>query len=664
MNKPILSHLLLLGVFTICTICYGCHGDSGAGETSDNGESPNPSWNLPLECLDHLDDWLPPAEADDATDLAIAVAIESFTGELTEIIRQVGLGYTNKIRALRAAAISESLSLKERLNTIKIGTGRSHPAPLRAEQNEAIETAIVFMETLSSILKDAYEPGALISAGRDGVAGGFPMDLDDAVLDRYWMYAHWTEILAGYYDDSEYTFVFEEAGRTSFIAEEVGEAGVEMVMDYWRVREEVWNDPELTDNERLMWSKYSMWDNPHWGDQAHVDEYWRMEPAFIDEDCPLFTGNMMGALAFEYSLTRLPRTLSRMQAIVRALRLFDRFTLDTEHPLDQQGYDGRIQRGPKTKNLYHEDEVDLLTVESWNSLQFSHNNSRPDRLTGRERKNVSRDQYYGVILGFFATFQVLSALEDRTPEEEELLCDLLIHMDMMLQYLFSNRLRPGWGVLYNLYSLFEGSCANPPNLTFMSFWAYPGYEEMTGRDYSSRFGMGNRLVHALLGLGRLIGGIELSQQLFEAAHSSMTALNQYMVTLYMSDLTPEEWQFIYPPEVLIEQPERRRLWRRMIALFYEKYGNFGNEVFRSVIEEMLLEENNPPPALSDISWNVQHGYAHVEPTGLLEAFMLPLTTVAGAAANRGEVAEAFRNRYRELVESGLITFERTDLPRM
>ncbi len=664
MEKIPFSCLLLLSVVALCAICCGCHGGSGAGETSsDNDDSPTPPWELPPECLDYMDDWLPPAQVDDPTDLMIAAAIESFTAELTRIVRQPVLGYAGKIRALRAAAISEAPALAERLDAIEKGAGRSHPGPLRPGQQEAIEAAVGFARALSSVLTDAREPEADVPTGRERAAGGFSMDLNDAVLDRYWTYAHWTEILAGYYDDSEYTAVFEEAGRTGFIAEEVGEAGVEMVMDYWRVREEVWTDPMLSDNERLMWAKYTLWDNPHWGNQAYVPEYWRMEPAFIDEDCPLFTGNMMGALAFEYSLTRLPRTLSRMQAMVRAFRLFDRFALDSDHPLDQEEvYDGRIQRGPKTKNLYHADEVDLLTVESWNPLQFSHNNSSPDRLTGRERKNVSRDQYYGVFLGYYAAFQVLSAVEGRTSEEEELLCGVLIHMDKMLRYLFSNRLRPGWGILYNLYSLFEGSCANPPNLTFMSLWAYPGYEEMTGRDYLSRFGMGNRLVHALLGLGRLIGGVELSQQLFGDAQSGMTALNQYMITLYMSGLSPEEWQFIYPPEVLVEHPERRRLWRRMIALFYRKYGHFGNEVFRSVIEEMLLEEHNPPPALSDISWNVQHGYAHVEPQAKLEDFLLPLATMASAAANREEVAEAFRNRYWELVEGGVITFEGTDLP--
>ena len=664
MKKPFLSHLLLLTVIAFCAICCGCHGGGDAGETpSDNGDSPTPPWELPLGCFDYMDDWLPPAQVDDPTDLMIAAAVESFTAELTRIIEQPGSGYAGKIRALRAAAVSEAPALAERLEAIKSGAGRSHTGPLRAPQREAIEAAIGFVGTLLSMLAEAREPEAAVSPGREVGAGDFFMDLDDAVLDRYWMYVHWTEILAGYYDDSEHTAVFEEAGRTGFIAEEVGEAGIEMVMDYWRVREEVWSDPGLSDNERLMWAKYTLWDNPHWGDQVYVSDYWRMEPAFIDEDCPLFTGNMMGALAFEYGLTRLPRTLSRMQAMVRALRLFDRFALDSGHPLDQEEvYDGRIQRGPKTKNLYHADEVDLLTVESWNPLRFSHNNSSPDRLTGRERKNVSRDQYYGVFLGYYAAFQVLSAMEDRTPEEEELLCGVLIHMDKMLHYLLSNRLRPGWGIMYNLYSLFEGSCANPPNLTFMSLWAYPGYEEMTGRDYSSRFGMGNRLVHALLGLGRLIGGVELSQQLFGDAHSGLTALNQYMITLYMSDLSCEEWQFIYPPEVLVEHPERRRLWRRMIALFYRKYGHFGNEVFRGVIEEMLLEEHNPPPSLDDISWSVQHGYAHVEPQAKLENFLLPLATVAGAAANREEVAEAFRNRYGELVEGGRITFEGTDLP--
>lgn len=442
----------------------------------------------------------------------------------------------------------------------------------------------------------------------------------------------------------------------------MGEAGVEMMMDYWRVPEAVWNDPGLTDNERLMHVKYTMWDNPHWGNQEYVEEYWRFEPAFVDEDCALFTGNVLGALAFEYGLSRLPRTLARMQAVMRAYRLFDRFTLDTDHPLDQEGYDGRIQRGTKTKNLYHEDEIYLMTIESWDPLELSHNNSWPDRLTGRERKNVSRDQYYGLILGYYATFKVFSAITDRTDAEEALLCDVIIHMNMILEYLLTDRLRPGWGILYNLYSLFEGSCANPPNLTFMNFWAYPGYEEMTGLDYSARFGLGNRLIHALFALGRIVGGVELSQQLFRDAQSSMTALNQYMITLYMSDLSPEEWQFIYPPEVLVEHPGRRNLWRRVIALFFNKYGCFGNEVFREVIEEMLLVENNPAPLLDDLSWSVQHGHAHVEPAGKIENLLLPLAVTADAATNRDEVAAAFRSRHQELLDDGSISFVGTDLP--
>jgi len=658
---------ILISIFLAASIGFGCgykHGGGYGGADDDQTDDDTPY--LPphelSKCLIYADDWLPPAKADDEMELAIAAAIESFTDQLIWAIRLPNAGYAEKLQALRSVARSESPALLAELHKIREGEHPKSPRELKERHKKAIGTTELFVALLNRHLADAYEPAVSVPIERRAAKGDFEIDITDAILDRYWTYYHWSEILAGYYDDSDYAFVFEDAGRTSFIDEEVGEAGVEMFMDYWRTLPDAWNDPDIPLNEKLMIAKYTMWDNPHWGNQEYVPEYWRMEPAFVDEDCPLFTGNMMGALAFEYSLTRHPRTLNRLKAIMRAFRLFDRLTLDGEHPLDQEGYDGRIQRGPKTKNLYHEDEVNLMTVESWDPLQFGHNNSWPDHLTGRERKNVSRDQYYGVFLGYYATFQALSAIEDRSPEEEKLYCDVIIHMDMMLEYLFSNRIRPGWGILYNLYSLFEGSCANPPNLTFMTLWAYPGYEEMTGRDYSARFGLGNRLIHALLQLGRLIGGVELSQELFNDAHRGLTALNQYMITLYMSDLTPEEWQFIYPPEVLVENPQWRTLWRRVIALFYRKYGHFGNEVYRDAVEEMLLPENNPSPTPDDICWSSDHGYLHVEPQAQLEDFMLPLTTISSAAANTDDLGEAFVERYEELVVSGTIGFDGTDLP--
>lgn len=654
------SALILLMFATGCSDHDDSHHDGPPADADDPDDQPDDQspvgwWLAASECREFLPDWrlplpdplkLPKPKEDTPEEAAAAEVLRTFNDRLT------------------AAMSLPEASYAEKLDALKVAGAEGLPGLLAGLERPAAggwaKVAVLLADYARSILAGAKAPRMSVAAAGGKPDGNFEMELTDAVLDRFWTYYHWNEILAGYYDDSAYRFVFTPDGRSSFIAEEVGEAGVEMTMDWWAVRRETFDDPQWSTNQLLMIAKYSLWDDPHWGDDESA--YWNVEPAFKDEDCTLFTGNVLSSLAFEYALTRLPRTLRRMQAIIRSYRLFDRFRLEGAGPLDQAGYDGRLQRGTKTKNLYHEDEIYLMTIEGTDPIRFSHNNSFPDRLTGRERKNVSRDQYYGLILGYYSLVQVLRDIEDRTPEEEELYCSAVIHMDLILGYLFQNRVRPFWGLLYNLYSLVEGSCANPPNLTFMSFWSYPGFEYMTGRDYTARFGAGNKLIRELLRLGRIIGGIELSQALFHDAHRGLTALNQYMITLYMSDLSPEEWQFIYPPEVLKQNPNWRPLWRRMIALFYKKYGMLGNSEYRQTIEEMFLAENNPPPELSDITWNTQHGYRRIETVGQLEDFLLPLAALASSAYNREAVAEHFLRRYRELVEAGQLDYTDTDLP--
>jgi hypothetical protein len=654
----VLVLLLLLLVATFAAACSTPEdGDDPAPVGDDDTAPPTPvdptkggAWFVVDECRPYLDDWLPPPFADTPAEEAFAVAVESANGDLRAAMAISNASYAEKVAALRMAARTQAPRLAVAARDFVAAGGSSEVG--------------AFVPLLAAALTHRLETATLPSAvarSDSGKAGGdFALDLTDANLDRYWMHYHWAEVLGGYYDDSAYPESYAFAGRRSFIDEEIGEAGVELTMDYWRVPSEVWNDAGLTDGQRLMRTKFTMWDNPDWSEQPWVPEYWKLQPAWTDEDCPLFTGNTLASLAFEYPLTRLPRTLARMQAIVRALRLLDRYVLDSGHPLNTELPDGRIQRGPTTKNFYPDQEKRLANI-TFNPFHFEYGGDFFDRQTGRERKNVSRDQYYGVILGYAAVIESLSALDARTDAEQELLCDAVVHLRMMFAYLFGPRFKFGWGWEYNLYSFFEGALANPPNLTFMTLWAYPGYEALTGNDYADRFGVGNRLIHALLRLGAIVGGVELSQKLFDPAQSGLTALNQYMITLYLSDLSPEEWLFIYPPEVLLDHPERRTLWRRVIALSARKYGRFVSPVYRDVIDEMVATET-APPSLADISWHVQNGYNYVEPQVRVEDYHLPLMTIASAAANAPDVAARLAARYDALVASGAIDFAGTDLP--
>jgi hypothetical protein len=590
-------------------------------------------------------------QRDTPAELALAEAIERVNARLRGAMGKPGAGYAEKLGAMRQIVDQDAPRLRDALNSVEAQFGHALRPDVTAFLNRVLDG-------LTETLAQAHVPTVRAVPLAAEPRGDYTMPLTEANVTRYWTFYHWSEILGGYYDDSAYTEVFAPFERASIIDEEIGTSGIEMTMDWWYCPEEVWTDDLRSINERLMWTKFTMWDNPDWG---NPDGYWQWQPGWKDEDCALFTGNMMGALSFEYRLTRLPRTLARLQAIYRAVQLFDSYQLDGEHPLDREAIDGRIQRGPTTKNFYPEQEKLIFDITSWWPFEYTYGGSFPDYLTGRERKNVSRDQYYGVILGYYGLFKNFSRLTDATREEIELYCAIVEHMSLMLDYLFGPRILLDHGLDYNLYALFEGALANPPNLTFMTFWAYPGYEEMTGREFGAIYGLGTKLLHALFTLAAIFGGVDLSQQLFGPAQSGLTALNQYMITLYLSNLTAAEWQFIYPPEVLIEHPERYTLWRRVIALFYDKYGTFANETYRDVIDTMVASEIEPP-TLDRIAWHYEDGWVYVEPQSTLEDLLLPLAIVAGAAANQDELADLLVSQYEQMVSDGTIDFSDTDLP--
>ena len=480
------------------------------------------------------------------------------------------------------------------------------------------------------------------------------------VLDRYWMFYHYTEILGVYNDESGYSDVWAPSGRTSFIEQEVGRYGIEMQMDWWYLPLAIWEDPTPTPEQKLMSTKFTMWQSPDWGGGNHyINEYWSWEPGYKDEDCPLFTGNLMSALAAEYSMTRKPRTLSRLRHMVDAFLFFDELAADEANT----AIGGRVQRGPKTYNLYPEDEPNLLTV-TWDGqqLEFHHNNSVADHDTGRERKNVSRDQYYGVITGYYTIYHLFSQMDSLSQQEQELLSDVIDHTHHIVRYLTVPRYREDYGALYNLYAFFEGSCANPPNLSFMGYAAFVGLEEITGRQIPSN-DMGYTLFHALLELGVLIGSVDLSAALFEPAHTGLTAMNQYLGALFMSDLPREHWEFIFPPEIIRDGDEgQRKLWRRLIAAYALKFGDLGNADYEAVIQEMLNPANNPQVTIDTVFNSIRQGHAVIEPGGVgIEDMMWPTAFMFAAAQNASEIGGLLNGRYDALIGGGTMVFEHTDV---
>jgi len=422
----------------------------------------------------------------------------------------------------------------------------------------------------------------------------------------------------------------------------------------------------LSWNEKLMATKYTMWQNPDWGGGNHyIDEWWSWEAGYKEEDCALFTGNNMAALAALYEVTRDPRTLGRLQAMSAAFRHYDRITRDDPDPLALEDPDGRITRGTKTRQLYYEDEQNLMEIEFvGGQFVFHHNNSVVDLYTGRERKNVSRDQYYGALLGYRVLWEALTAIDDRTAAEQELLEDVVEHTTMITDYLFGqSNLHPEWGIEYMFYALFEGSCANPPNLSFMVYFAHGGLEEMTGQTFH-QFDALHDLGHALFAFGRALGIVEISAMLFEPAHTSLTALNQYLTAFYLSDVSMADWLFLWPPELIdLEDAGQRRLWRRVIAAFYRKYGQIISPQYLAIAQEVFDPVLNPVETPQRFFNSYQGDYAKIEPAHVaLENYLLPFGLIVSRAANREDWATAFDERYQALHNAGDINFDDTDLP--
>jgi hypothetical protein len=490
--------------------------------------------------------------------------------------------------------------------------------------------------------------------------------LPDAVADRFWLMTHWIEILGGMYDDADYAWVYADSGRASFLAEEAGASGFEHVPDWHLVPLEIWNDAGLSCNQKFMAAKYTMWQNPDWGGGEHyVNEWWSWEAGYKEEDDALFTGNMLAALAAMYETTRDARTLHRLRALFEAFKHYDRITRDDPNPIALEDPDGRITRGTKTRNLYPEDEMNIFDIEIvGGQIVFHHNNSWPDHYTGRERKNVSRDQYYGLFTGYRVLWEVLTALDDRTAEEQQLLDDLVAHTQSITDYVFGqSNLHWDWGLDYMFYALFEGSCANPPNFTFLMFFGHVGLEEMTGQSFT-KFDALHDLGLALFRFGRSLGKVTLSEAVFEPAQTGLTALNQYLAALYMSDVTPADWLFIWPPEAIdLNDAGRRILWRRVVAAFYRKFGLVGSPPYAAILGELFDEAYSPRPT-PEIFYNHNNGeYAWLEASGVgVEDFVLPFALVVSRAANRDELAAQLTARYQALVESGDINFDDTDLP--
>jgi hypothetical protein len=592
--------------------------------------------------------------AEDESSLHLAAAVDDFTVELTEIIHNPDIANLEKHRMVRAQGRPLAIDLLGRLDVIEQQTaGPDH--------TQAFAMARFYLLRFLDALDTP------VPAQKQSARAALPISITPSteVMDRYWMFYHFTEILGAFNDQTGYEQVYAKSKRVDFIGQEVGRAGIEMQMDWWYLPISIWNDGSLTPEQKLMSTKYTMWQNPDWGGGDHyVDEYWSWEPGYKDEDSPLFTGNLAAALAAEYSITKKPRTLRRLRQLVDAFGFLDELSNQLEQPLTpNDGQDGRIQRGPKCRNLYPEDEPNLMTVTYGpDGIKTHHNNSVPDRETGRERKNVSRDQYYGMLTGYYSIFHLFTQMGALSPEEQTLLDDVIGHCNLIQTYLAKSNQHPEWGLVYNLYAMFEGSCANPPNLSFMGFAAYKGLEEITGRPMPGN-DPGYAVFTALLDLGVLIGSVDLAAALFKPAHSGLTAMNQYLGALFMSDLPREHWEFIFPPELIPDfSSGRRKLWRRLIAAYALKFGDFGSVEYESVIQEMLDPGNNPPVTIDTIFNSIRHNHAVIEPSGVgIEDMVWPTAFVFAAAQNSSTIAGLLNARYDELVTQGVMEFAHTDV---
>lgn len=660
--------ILPIAIFLFFTAC---------GEPADSGGELAPALRTYAQWLDDQVATFAPdpqltAALDQAAPDQIVSIIEEYlcpnfseaTKRLQKIIRDPGISAARKHELLRPILAEVGPVLKTRAEAALAATrGRD-----LGEAGPEIRSLLMLAHTLSrGAMRVAKLPAwQHLDGPLTHYEKPFAPAMSEGMLDKFWLMYHWTEVLGGLYDDSDYTWVFAETERTSYLDQEIGTTDIEMFPDYWRVATDVWNDPALSDNQRLMAAKFTMWQNEDWGGGNHyINEWWSWEPAHQDEDNALFLGNQMAALAALYELTRDERTLHRLGAMLDAFRHYDTLTVDDPDPIAQEPPDGRITRGTITRNLYLEDEMQIFDIEfSGGQFIFHHNNSWPDHYTGRERKNVSRDQYYGLFLGYRTLWEVLTAIEDRTAAEQDLLDSLVEHATLVTDYVFGqSNLHWQWGLDYMLYALFEGSCANPPNFTFMMFFGHVGLEEITGQSFT-QFDWLHDLGHDLFAFGRSLGLIWISEALFEPAHTGLTALNQYLSGFYMSDITAADWMFLWPPELLVKvNAGRRRLWRRVVAAFYRKYGYLGHEQYRRLADETFDADLHLRPTIDIIYNSTQGDYVKLEPTYVgLENFMLPWTFFAGRAANREEIAAALLARYDELVADGSVNFADTDLP--
>lgn len=201
MKKALFSILSFLCAATF-TIGPGCSSDSA------RKKNPDVPWNVPDMCLDQVEDWLPAKAADDNVELSISASLEAFTASLSRIIRLPDLCYADKIHMLHAEALPGSIRLLGDLEGIRADADRSDGSGWTEGHGQALSMIITFTGQLDALLRNAHLPAASIPAGRAGGNEAFVMDLNDSVLDRYWMYYHWGEVLAGYYDDTGYGHVF------------------------------------------------------------------------------------------------------------------------------------------------------------------------------------------------------------------------------------------------------------------------------------------------------------------------------------------------------------------------------------------------------------------------------------------------------------------------
>jgi len=685
-SLPVL--LLLVSAALILACCAGCESDDDGGDddddtaggddddTASDDDDDRGGGTEPLmdRCLLYRDEeWEEPERSDaklrtpiddNPYTIGIASEIGVLTADARAIMLEKGVPNLDKHREMQRT-LRDDIAYA-RLRLAEIERDMSADTALEAPAREQVRLGIFLARALLDRLERAldYDVPDLPPSKRIAGHGSYELTLDDAVVERYWKFYHWTEILGAFNDDSEYLHMLDGTLRDDFIDTEIGRHGIEAQMDEWRVHPDIWDDPELSGEQKLMSTKYTLWQNEDWGGGNHyINEYWSWEPAFVDEDCPLFTGNAMAALAAEYGVTRHERTFGRLRNMVDAMLYYDELTIDGPDPLDTGPRNGRLQRGPKMKNLYFEDEAHIWEIEiDEQGIHFHHNNSWPDHQTGRERKNVSRDQYYGLLTGYYTVWSVLNGLDVLSREEEELLCDVIFHMERIVGYLKGPRFNPDHGPEYQIYCLFEGSCANPPNLSFMGYLAADWFTEVSGIELPYWQG-GYELLNGLLDLGALIGSLELSQTLFKPAHTSMTALNQYVAALLMSDQPREQWEFLFPGEIIREGSQgQRNLWRRMIATYVFKFGDAGNEDYQSVMDELLSPDFNPPTEVADLYCGTHHGYVKVRPSGWgIEDLMWPLMFVVYTARNSDALGDQLNASYDELVLDGTISFEHTDL---